>query len=184
MTLIMTEENEAENEADREAREALSRKKDINILILSTAMFTIFTGYFTIAATSVTIVRSYTERTGNVINGFVSFGVLHSVAALSSPLAPVMISLVGRRCTMFIGALLQTSYIYVYINPIPALYYTFSGLAGLGATLIWIGMVGCNLVLFNYNLKFLRGPKQAKIQLYTHHIETTVFTGVYICQVI
>ena len=172
-----------ENETNTEAK-ALSRKKDINMLILSIAMFTIFTGYFTMAATSVTIVRSYTERTGNVINGFVSFGVLYSVSALSSGFAPVLISFVGRRYTMFIGALLQTSYVYVYINPIPALYYTFSGLAGLGGTLIWIGLVRCYRVLFKSNIKFLRELKQAKIQLFTHHIETTVFTGVYICQVI
>jgi len=41
---------------------------------------------------------------------------------------------------MFVGALMQTTYLYVYINPVPALYYTFSGIAGFGASLIWIGL--------------------------------------------
>ena len=56
-------------------------------------------------------------------------------------IAPVSISLVGRKNTMCVGALLQTTLLFTYINPTPALYYTFSGVAGLGASLLWIGVV-------------------------------------------
>jgi len=45
-----------------------------------------------------------------------------------------------------LGALCQTSYIFVYINPIPWLYYTFSGVAGLGGTFIWVGL-GCEIAI-------------------------------------
>ena len=64
-----------------------------------------------------------------------------SVNAVTTVIAPVVISLLGRKYTLFLGGLLQTSYLYVYINPIPALYYTFAGIAGLGGTLIWVGVV-------------------------------------------
>ena len=57
-----------ENESDREAK-ALSRTQLINIIILSTAMFVLFTGFFTMAATAETVIRAYSKRTGNDING-------------------------------------------------------------------------------------------------------------------
>ena len=50
---------------DEEQAKKLEKLKFTNMLVLSGAMFVVFTGYFTMAATGETIVRSYNERTGN-----------------------------------------------------------------------------------------------------------------------
>jgi len=50
----------------------VSRRKDWNIFILGLGFFLVYTGYLTTASVSETILRSYSDRTGNSVNGLIS----------------------------------------------------------------------------------------------------------------
>ena len=60
--------NGTEDEAEKNDQ-VLQRRKDVNIAVLAIAMFLVFTGYFTMAATGETIIRAYSDRTGEEVNG-------------------------------------------------------------------------------------------------------------------
>lgn len=47
---------------------------------------------------------------------------------------------------MIVGSLLNASYVFCYINPSPALLYSFSAISGMGGTLLWIAQ-GSDLTL-------------------------------------
>ena len=45
-----------------------------------------------------------------------------------------------ERRSLCFGGVLQASYLFTYLNPIPGLYYFFSAIAGIGSSFIWITM--------------------------------------------
>jgi hypothetical protein len=49
--------------------------------------------------------------------------------------------LIGRKKTMMIGGTIYCAYILTYINPVPALIYTFAPIAGWAGSLLWIAQV-------------------------------------------
>ena len=124
-----------------------TKVKTKNVVILGAAFGLIFTGFLTIAATAETILRSYQRRTGaDNLNGFLSQGLGYVSTALTVPFIPAVMSKIGRRWTMFLGGAAYTSYILVYIHPLPELLYCVSFVGGLGGALLWIAQ-GPELVL-------------------------------------
>ena len=53
-----------------------------NIIWLSISVGVMFTGYFTMAGTSETIIRAYNERNGADVSSFLSFGILSIANAI------------------------------------------------------------------------------------------------------
>jgi len=52
----------------------MARRKTWNVTLMGGAFMLIFAGYLTAAATSETIMRSYSNRTGRHTNGFIVQG--------------------------------------------------------------------------------------------------------------
>ena len=64
------------------SREPNMDEKLKNIIWLSISAMVMFTGYFTMAGTSETIIRAYNERTGDNVSSFLSFGILSVANAI------------------------------------------------------------------------------------------------------
>ena len=89
---------------------------------------------------------SYSERTGLQVNGFLSLGI-HAVAnAVTAPLAPVAFRLLNRKLMLLLGGLLNASYVFCFINPVPSLLYVFVAVSGIGGSLIRIAQ-GTDIVV-------------------------------------
>ena len=109
-----------------------------NVMWLAISVGVMFTGYFTMAGTSETIIRAYNERTGDNVSSFVSFGILSISNAIGCFFVAPVAAMIGRKNTYFIGGILQTAYIVTYINPQPTVLYLMSVIGGLGAAFIWV----------------------------------------------
>jgi Na+/melibiose symporter-like transporter len=97
-----------------------------NIIWLAISVGVMFTGYFTMAGTSETIIRAYNERTGDNVSSFVSFGILSVANAIGCFFVSPVVAMIGRKNTYFIGGILQTAYIVTYVNPQPTVLYVMS----------------------------------------------------------
>lgn len=127
-------------------KEYEGKVKKRNIFVLGLGFFFVYTGYLTAAGTSETMLRSYSYRTGESSNGFISLGINAALNGLSAPFVPILFRLLSRRTTMFLGALLNASYVFCFIHPSPELLYLFSAVSGIGGTLLWVSQ-GADLVV-------------------------------------
>ena len=116
----------------------IERRKLWNVFVLGAGFLFVYTGYLTTASVSETILRSYLERTGMKVNGFISLGINNLANAVSAPFAPAVFRRLNRKVTMMLGGLLNAVYVFSFLSPSPILLYISAFLSGIGGTLIWI----------------------------------------------
>ena len=82
------------------------------------------------------------------------------------PFTPGLLKIIGRKATMMIGGVLYIAFCLTFINPVPALVYTFAAIGGFGGSLLWIAQVG----LYNINY-IITGAKWFKRFFISKHYQ-------------
>lgn len=72
-------------------------------------------------------------------DGYYSLAIIYAVFAIANWAAPSIISVIGPRVAMVIGAITYTLFIMSYLIPLTWLLYLASAIMGMGAAVIWTG---------------------------------------------
>ncbi|CAH0389244.1 unnamed protein product [Bemisia tabaci] len=111
-------------------------KRFVNVLLLGLGFMFVFTAFQTMGNIEKTILDSIPGFTGN---GFWSLAIIYGVFAITNWATPSIISLIGPRMAMVIGAVTYATFIASFFFPSAWLLYLVSGIVGFGAALIWTG---------------------------------------------
>ncbi|KAG8446106.1 hypothetical protein GDO86_013829, partial [Hymenochirus boettgeri] len=117
-------------------------RKLLNIVILGVAFMFIFTSFQTSGNVAQTVISSLnsTEFNGS---GYTSLAIIYGVFSASNLIAPSVVALLGSQLSMFLGGLLYSAYIAMFIQPFTWSFYTFSVLIGIAAAVLWTAQGAC-----------------------------------------
>lgn len=115
-------------------------RKFLNVNILGLAFMLIFTAFQTMGNIQQTVIDSITQDDPSFIgNGFTSLAIIYAVFALSNWIAPSIITVIGPKYTMVIGAFFYSLFIAGFFLQKTWALYTTSALLGFGGACIWTG---------------------------------------------
>ncbi|KAM8824841.1 UNC93-like protein MFSD11 isoform 2-T2 [Synchiropus picturatus] len=114
----------------------MADRRTFNVVILGVGFLFVFTAFTTCGNIEQTIVKSLQNETFNG-SGYHSLGIIYGVFSFSNLLAPMFVSIVGPKMTMFFSGLLYSGYIAVFIVPYTWSFYLTSVLIGIGAAMLW-----------------------------------------------
>ena len=123
-----------------------SNEKMYNVLLLSFSFMFVFTGFQTCGMVEQTVLNSYINDTKDVHgqptyhgDGYTSLAIIYTVFAFSNWLAPSVVSVIGSKYSMMIGASLYVLYVATFIKPLTWTLYLGSVLIGIGGAVLWTG---------------------------------------------
>ena len=117
--------------------------KFYNVLLHSLAFLFMFTSFNTATGVVQRSLDGYIHETANStkpfknIDGYISNSVVYFSYATFNWLAPVILSFLKPKYTMFIGSILYATYLAAFIYPNTVILYIASVLLGLGAAMLW-----------------------------------------------
>nr|XP_018915818.1 PREDICTED: UNC93-like protein MFSD11 [Bemisia tabaci] len=112
-------------------------RQTVNICAIGFCSFTLFSGYFALADIQKTLlVSAHDDNTNFNVDGYTLAGVTYSSFAISLFLVPSIISLIGPRLTMFIGAACYVAPPITILLENSWLLYIAGSLNGIGAALM------------------------------------------------
>ncbi|XP_023672315.1 UNC93-like protein MFSD11 isoform X1 [Paramormyrops kingsleyae] len=107
-----------------------------NVVILGVGFMLIFTAFTTCGNIEQTVIKSLHNTTFRG-SGYHSLGIIYGVFSFSNLFAPVIVTILGPRVTMFLSGLLYSCYSALFILPETWSFYLVSILIGLGASMLW-----------------------------------------------
>ncbi|XP_058509290.1 UNC93-like protein MFSD11 [Solea solea] len=110
--------------------------RTFNVVILGVGFLLVFTAFNTCANVEQTVVKSLNNDTFTG-SGYHSLGIIYGVFSVSNLLAPMIVTVIGPKFSMFLSGLLYSGYIAVFIIPSTWSFYLTSVLIGVGAALLW-----------------------------------------------
>lgn len=123
-----------------------SGEKIYNVLLLSFSFMFVFTGFQTCGMVEQTVLNSYINDTKDIHgqptyhgDGYTSLAIIYTVFAFSNWLAPSVVSIIGSKYSMMIGATLYVLYLATFIKPLTWTLYLGSVLIGIGGAVLWTG---------------------------------------------
>ncbi|XP_022911255.1 UNC93-like protein MFSD11 isoform X2 [Onthophagus taurus] len=115
-------------------------KAFLNVILLGFAFMLIFTAFQTQGNIQKIILASaqeeYDDFTGD---GYISLAIIYVTFSVFNWSAPSVISLVGPKFSMFIGAITYVGIILTFLRPYTWTLYGMSAVVGIGAALLWTG---------------------------------------------
>ncbi|KAM9779852.1 UNC93-like protein MFSD11 [Neosynchiropus ocellatus] len=114
----------------------MTDRRTFNVVILGVGFLFVFTAFTTCGNIEQTIVKSLRNETFSG-SGYHSLGIIYGVFSFSNLLAPMFVTIIGPRMTMFLSGLLYSGYIAVFIVPFTWSFYLTSVLIGIGAAMLW-----------------------------------------------
>lgn len=112
----------------------------VNIIILGFGFMFVFTAFQTMGNIQATVIKSIQiDDKSFTGDGYYSLAIIYAVFAITNWAAPSIISLIGPRIAMIIGAVTYVLFIMSYLIPQTWLLYFASGIMGMGAAVIWTG---------------------------------------------
>lgn len=114
----------------------MADRRTYNVVVLGVGFLFIFTAFTTCGNVEQTVVKSLKNSTFNG-NGYHSLGIIYGIFSFSNLLAPIVVTVIGAKLTMFFSGLLYSGYIAVFILPSTWSFYLTSVLIGIGAALLW-----------------------------------------------
>ena len=123
-----------------------SNEKIYNVLLLSFSFMLVFTGFQTCGMVEQTVLNSYINDTKDINgqptyhgDGYTSLAIIYTVFAFSNWLAPSIVSIIGSKYSMMIGAVAYVLYLATFIKPLTWTLYLGSVLIGIGGAILWTG---------------------------------------------
>uniref|UniRef100_A0A8C5GH79 UNC93-like protein MFSD11 n=1 Tax=Gouania willdenowi TaxID=441366 RepID=A0A8C5GH79_GOUWI len=113
-----------------------SSKKLRNIVILGFAFMLVFTAFQTCENIEQTVIKSFNSSEFHG-SGYTSMSIIYGVFSVSNLVAPSVVAVIGPQFSMFLGGLLYSAYIAMFIHPYTWSFYTASVLVGVGAAVLW-----------------------------------------------
>uniref|UniRef100_A0AAX7V955 Major facilitator superfamily domain containing 11 n=1 Tax=Astatotilapia calliptera TaxID=8154 RepID=A0AAX7V955_ASTCA len=110
--------------------------RTFNVVILGVGFLFIFTAFTTCGNVEQTVVKSLGNSTFTG-SGYHSLGIIYGVFSFSNLLAPMIVTVIGPKFTMFLSGLLYSGYIAMFIVPSTWSFYLTSVLIGIGAAMLW-----------------------------------------------
>lgn len=115
-------------------------RRFFNVLSLGVGFMLVFTAFQTMGNVEKTVLDSIKKDTpGYTGDGYKSLSLIYIVFAICNWLAPSVISVLGPRLSMVVGALMYAFFIFSFLFPMTWLLYFASVLIGMGAAVIWTG---------------------------------------------
>uniref|UniRef100_A0A3Q0RBE1 Major facilitator superfamily domain containing 11 n=1 Tax=Amphilophus citrinellus TaxID=61819 RepID=A0A3Q0RBE1_AMPCI len=114
----------------------MADRRTFNVVILGVGFLFIFTAFTTCGNVEQTVVKSL-ENSTFTGSGYHSLGIIYGVFSFSNLLAPMFVTVIGPKITMFLSGLLYSGYIAVFIVPSTWSFYLTSALIGIGAAMLW-----------------------------------------------
>ncbi|XP_060064212.1 UNC93-like protein MFSD11 [Ylistrum balloti] len=121
------------------AEEGVYDVRLVNIILVGFAFMFLFTAFQTAGMSETAVLKSAREDSNGTFtgDGSISLGVIYAVFAAANWIAPPIVSVVGPKYTMFLGAILYFLFILSFLKPMTWALYTGSVLVGLGAAILW-----------------------------------------------
>lgn len=114
--------------------------KMFNVILLGFGFMFVFTAFQTGGLIQKVILDSIqAEDPTYTGDGYVSLAVIYAVFAISNWLSPSIITFLGPKYTMFVGAITYNIFIAQFLVPVTWGLYAASVAIGVGAALIWTG---------------------------------------------
>uniref|UniRef100_A0A3P8X039 UNC93-like protein MFSD11 n=1 Tax=Cynoglossus semilaevis TaxID=244447 RepID=A0A3P8X039_CYNSE len=107
-----------------------------NVVVLGVGFLLVFTAFNTCVNVEQTVVKSLDNGTFTG-SGYNSLGIIYGVFSVSNLLAPMAVTVIGSKISMFLSGLLYSGYIAVFIIPTTWSLYFTSVLIGMGAAMLW-----------------------------------------------
>ncbi|XP_077293779.1 UNC93-like protein MFSD11 [Arctopsyche grandis] len=115
-------------------------RRFLNVILLGFGFMFVFTAFQTMGNIEKTILDSITEDYPSFEgDGYTSLAIIYAALAICNWLAPSIISVVGPRVAMVIGAVTYCLFIITFLFPKTWLLYAASCMLGAGAAIIWTG---------------------------------------------
>ncbi|XP_025762441.1 UNC93-like protein MFSD11 [Oreochromis niloticus] len=114
----------------------MADRRTFNVVILGVGFLFIFTAFTTCGNVEQTVVKSLGNSTFTG-SGYHSLGIIYGVFSFSNLLAPMLVTVIGPKITMFLSGLLYSGYIAMFIVPSTWSFYLTSVLIGIGAAMLW-----------------------------------------------
>ncbi|XP_069125412.1 UNC93-like protein MFSD11 [Argopecten irradians] len=111
----------------------------LNIILVGFAFMFLFTAFQTAGMSETAVLKSARKDSNGTFtgDGSISLGVIYAVFAAANWIAPPIVSAVGPKYTMFIGAILYFLFILSFLKPMTWALYLGSVLVGIGAAILW-----------------------------------------------
>ena len=97
----------------------------------------LFTAFATGSQVAEIVFNSYKNEHGVDLNAYTGSVVLYIVFAFSNWFAPSVISLIGSKLTLVIGAATYALYLSLFLYPNNPCLYIYSVIVGFGAAILW-----------------------------------------------
>ncbi|XP_004552270.3 UNC93-like protein MFSD11 [Maylandia zebra] len=114
----------------------MADRRTFNVVILGVGFLFIFTAFTTCGNVEQTVVKSLGNSTFTG-SGYHSLGIIYGVFSFSNLLAPMIVTVIGPKFTMFLSGLLYSGYIAMFVVPSTWSFYLTSVLIGIGAAMLW-----------------------------------------------
>lgn len=115
-------------------------KSMVNVLLLGLAYMLVFTSFQTQGNMQQVVIDSiHKEDPSFKGSGYISLAVIYAVFATMNWFTPSVLSFIGPKITMIIGAVTYSMFIASFLVPKTWLLYLVSVIVGAGAALIWTG---------------------------------------------
>ncbi|XP_050084205.1 UNC93-like protein MFSD11 [Anopheles aquasalis] len=112
----------------------------VNVFMLGFGFMLIFTSFQTLGNIEQTIIDSIKKDEPSFTgDGYTSLAIIYAALSLSNWVTPSVLSAIGPRLAMIIGAVTYCLFMACFFVPHVALLYLFSVVLGAGAALIWTG---------------------------------------------
>jgi len=114
-----------------------ARKDFISFLQMCTGFTLLFTAFQTGSQVSELVLSSYDKHHGTSINAYYGAVVLYVVFAMANWISPSIISLLGSKLALIVGASCFVLYLSMFLYPSNAVLYIYSTIIGFGAATLW-----------------------------------------------
>ncbi|KAJ1527680.1 hypothetical protein ONE63_007639 [Megalurothrips usitatus] len=112
----------------------------LNVILLGFGFMFVFTAFQTMGNIEQTVLDSiHKDDPSFTGNGYTSLSVIYAVFALCNWSAPSIISVIGERAAICVGAVTYGFFIATFLFPSTWLLYASSAVIGFGAAVIWTG---------------------------------------------
>ncbi|XP_064600722.1 UNC93-like protein MFSD11 [Liolophura sinensis] len=135
-------ENESEETPTTLAVQGPAKYFDIrfyNIIVLGVAFMLVFTAFQTASMAEESVLQSAQVNSSFTGDGYTSLAIIYSMFSLSNWAAPSILSLIGPKLCMIVGAVMYFLFILQFLKPMTWALYTGSVLVGFGAAILWTG---------------------------------------------
>ena len=110
-----------------------------NIVILGIAFMLLFTAFQTASMAEQSVLLSARNEPNSSFNGdgYTSLSIIYSVFSLANWIAPPIVTLIGPKITMIVGAAIYLLFILQFLKPMTWALYLGSVLVGIAAAMLW-----------------------------------------------